>query len=136
MTEAWSYLGQDGLMLSSTERQRVHRAFYRVELFFHVFRYIQPGMDHFPTEDSVLFARRHYPWENEQLACVHDFLEKKFSGGTHVISSSIVYPSSAQNSLATRDVLAHDIGLGHAQVDYLANGSENYWKQHWVSFST
>lgn len=70
--------------LSETEYFRLCRAFYRVETFYNVFRQDQHGMGsqvHRGHED-VLFFSQHSPWEREQMACVHRFLEASFSQGT------------------------------------------------------
>ncbi|TGJ78685.1 hypothetical protein E0Z10_g10076 [Xylaria hypoxylon] len=61
-----------------------------------------------------LFMSRHPPWVNEQLGCVHDYLENRFSK-------------------ATRDVLYHDIEFGELSIDYISNGPLNFWKQLWIS---
>ncbi|KAI1315803.1 hypothetical protein F5Y16DRAFT_197477 [Xylariaceae sp. FL0255] len=61
-----------------------------------------------------MFFSRHPPWVNEQLGCVHDYIEKRFSE-------------------ASRDVLAHDIEFREFSIDYLSNGPDNGWKQSWIS---
>src|SRR5262245_50545613 len=85
-TEAWDLLSQGKLglavALSFKEYTRFCRAFYRVELFYTLFRRQEEsdlGMD--ILSEIQDFLSRHPPWENEQLACVHDFLEKKLSRG-------------------------------------------------------
>lgn len=85
MCHAWSLLPQSDLKLSPTEYFRVCRAFYRVELLFDLFR-SDPETASAGIEKR-LFLSRHPPWENEQLGCVHDFLEKKLSDGRHVLDS-------------------------------------------------
>ncbi|KAI0967016.1 hypothetical protein F4678DRAFT_447161 [Xylaria arbuscula] len=124
-SDAWSLVlshslvqgqGQsDGLVLSPTEEFRFYRAFYRVELFLRLFRddSIQVSSI-FEDEQVDMFLSRHPPWVNEQLGCVHDYIEKRFSQ-------------------ASRDVLAHDIEFGELSIDYITNGPENPWKQRWIS---
>lgn len=70
--------------LSSNERRRFHRAFYRFEIFCTLFRDCQslsdalledgditPELD--STEKSSLFLSLFNPWEVEELACVRDY---------------------------------------------------------------
>ncbi|KAF2489262.1 hypothetical protein BU16DRAFT_598145 [Lophium mytilinum] len=120
-TDAWGLLLQGDsrvsgdLSLSSKEEFRFHRAFYRVELFFQLFRDYQGGeAGLLEAREFQQFLSRHPPWENEQLGCVHDFLEKRLSE-------------------ASLDVVAHDIEFGEYEIDYLEFGGENYWKQLWMS---
>jgi hypothetical protein len=87
-SDAWTLLGQKepglsgSLVLSSTEFFRFCRAFYRVELYFSLFRGDQDQMNgDFEDGQTQWFFSKHPPWVNEQLACVHDFLEKKVSEG-------------------------------------------------------
>ncbi|KAI0555380.1 hypothetical protein F4679DRAFT_166559 [Xylaria curta] len=123
--DAWSLLlshrpvqgqGQsDGLVLSPTEQFRFYRALYRVELFLKLFRGDPTQVSSlFEDEQVDMFLSRHPPWVNEQLGCVHDYIEKRFSQ-------------------ASRDVLAHDIEFGELNIDYITNGPENQWKQRWIS---
>lgn len=87
-TDAWTLLSQTdpgvsgNLVLSPKESFRFRRAFYRVELFFNLYRSRGVGLsDSFSDSDYRRFLSKHPPWENEQLGCVHDYLEKKFSEG-------------------------------------------------------
>lgn len=89
-TDAWKLLGQDtqtlpgSVSLSPTEYLRFCRAFYRAELFFRLFRGAKqttPGTAE--NVENQLFFSRLAPWENEQLGCAYDFLEKRFSQGKH-----------------------------------------------------
>lgn len=88
--DAWKLLCQETQILlrrfslSSTEYLRFCRAFYRAELFFRLFRGAeQATAGTFENAENQLFFSRHAPWENEQLGCVYDFLEKRFSQGKH-----------------------------------------------------
>lgn len=63
-------------VLSSLEYYRFCRAFYRVELFYKLFRDSEDN----PREYFPSFARLP-PWENEQICCVHDYLERRFAEG-------------------------------------------------------
>ncbi|RWA06077.1 hypothetical protein EKO27_g9028 [Xylaria grammica] len=115
-SEAWALFGQsERLLLSAAERFRFHRAFYRVELFLRIFRGRGSRMaGQLESEQLELFLSRHSPWLNEQLGCVHDYLEKRFSK-------------------ATLDVVSHDIEFGMLSVDYVSNGPLNHFKQLWLS---
>ena len=68
--------GTSGTVLSPTENFRFCRAFYRVELFYSVFR--DGGFD---DKMQPWFFSRHPPWENEQLASVYEYLEERFARG-------------------------------------------------------
>ncbi|EQB43984.1 hypothetical protein CGLO_17317 [Colletotrichum gloeosporioides Cg-14] len=59
------------------------------------------------------FFLRHSPWENEQMFCIHHFLEMKFA--------------------TTYDVFAHDVAFGKRKVDYLTFGTKNDSRQLWLS---
>ncbi|KAH7022154.1 hypothetical protein EDB80DRAFT_628843 [Ilyonectria destructans] len=118
--DAWELLSQDrqemlsDFSLSSTEYVRFCRAFYRADLLLCLLR----GGKHkyrneFETTLNLDFFY-HPPWEDEQLGCVHDFLEKRFSQ-------------------ASRDVVAHDIDFGEYDTNYLSLGPENRWKQDSLS---
>ncbi|KAI1277695.1 hypothetical protein F5Y07DRAFT_398248 [Xylaria sp. FL0933] len=101
---AWNYLSpscQEDVVLSSTEEFRLYRAFYRVELFFRLFRSDSSQLSDELYETQVdSFFSRHPPWINEQLGCVHDCLEERFS---RVLG----------------DALRHDIAMGNLSMNAL-----------------
>ena len=101
---------------SSREYNRICRALYRAELYFKLFR--KPRECYSPIlsleERNRLFFDPYPPWVNEQLACIHDFLEQKVSDA------------------AFREVAAHDVSFGELSIDYLSVGRGNGWKQHFV----
>lgn len=109
---AWSLLSQSDLVLSSTEHFRVCRAFYRYELLCNLFRSTSETSEE--GFERRLFLGRHAPWENEQIGCVHDFLEQRLTKATFL-------------------VLSQDIDFGEVSIDYITCGGENYWKQQWLS---
>lgn len=114
LTDAWRRLGMDetSVDVSPGEFLRTCRAFYQAELGSRVFRSATGIKQELNGEE--LLIRRNPPWVNEQITCVHDFLEKKFTE-------------------AALDVLAHDVEFGEREIDYLTNGEDNYSKQRWVS---
>ncbi|KAK4183099.1 hypothetical protein QBC35DRAFT_394605 [Podospora australis] len=99
--------------LSPGEYFRFCRAFYRLELFYILFRG-KTGEFWDETTASRLFFSRNPIWENEQLFSVYDFLNHQFGE-------------------ASREVAAHDIVMGEFDVDYLSSGSDNIWRQSWLS---
>ncbi|ROW13217.1 hypothetical protein VPNG_04882 [Cytospora leucostoma] len=109
--DAWNRLSQGVLegthVLSSSEHYRFCRAFYRLELFYKLFR------DNQENPQSLYFSR-FSPWENEQIYCVHDYLEGRLAE-------------------ASFDVLAHDVEFGNNEIDYLEPGLKNDWRQLWMS---
>lgn len=57
--------------VSRDERNRIHRAFYRFEIYCNLFR--QSKLFRNAEQKQTFFSRFSY-WENEQLACIHDYL--------------------------------------------------------------
>jgi hypothetical protein len=62
--------------LSPAEHFRFRRAFYRVELFYTLFR-----CGAFDDNMNRWFFSRHPPWENEQLGCVSQYLGVRLDQG-------------------------------------------------------
>ncbi|KAK1958615.1 hypothetical protein LY78DRAFT_674291 [Colletotrichum sublineola] len=129
-TEAWHRFHGDeegstftSVTLSPTEYFRFCRAFYRVELFYNLFSEKVLIVDRQIQSSGVKeginpwFFSKHTPWENEQLGCVHDFLE-------------------AELAKASFEVVAHDVNFGEFDIDYLTNGDDNHYRQLWLSFDT
>lgn len=72
---------EEDVILSPTERARISRAFYRCQIFCIVFRedlYL-PHVDFNITEKSFLFLNLFPPWENEEIACVVDYMKRKYA---------------------------------------------------------
>ncbi|KAF4831846.1 hypothetical protein CGCTS75_v004910 [Colletotrichum tropicale] len=113
---AWSHLRENDdslpreMTLSSAERDRFLRAIYRLEIFYLIFSVRQTRW----LSVSHEFFLRHSPWENEQMFCIHHFLEMKFASATY-------------------DVFAHDVAFGKRKVDYLTFGTKNDSRQLWLS---
>ncbi|CAI0653629.1 unnamed protein product [Colletotrichum noveboracense] len=116
---AWNRLREnDGslprtITLSSTERDRLCRAFYRLDIFYVLFGNEEIQQYHRPKWNDWFFSK-HSPWENEQIACVYHFLEIKFAQASY-------------------DVVAHDVEFGVREVDYLTSWQENESRQLWLS---
>jgi hypothetical protein len=64
--------------LSPTEWFRFCRAFYRVELFYAIFR---DGLIETIVMANNWFFVRFPPWEIEQIGCVSEYLEARFAEG-------------------------------------------------------
>ncbi|MCJ1399993.1 hypothetical protein MMC11_003196 [Xylographa trunciseda] len=63
---------------TSPEKSRICRTFYRFELYCNLFREHGWKDDRFsPREQRDIFFDKYSPWENEQLACVHDYLYRR-----------------------------------------------------------
>ncbi|KAI1632894.1 hypothetical protein F4809DRAFT_56899 [Biscogniauxia mediterranea] len=119
-TDAWNLLDEGDqtcrgeLALSPAETLRLQRAFYIVELCLAFFK-SEDRLTGNPQEIRLTrYLSKHSPWENEQLGCIHDYLEKRISQ-------------------ASVDVLSHDIEFGELSIDYLTLGNDNYFKQLWIS---
>ena len=73
------YFPTTKLPFTATEKARTRQAFYRVEIFICLFRR-SPASNYGTNNVTDTWARmnefwrRFSPWENEQLACVQDFL--------------------------------------------------------------
>ncbi|KAI1212719.1 uncharacterized protein F4807DRAFT_347655 [Annulohypoxylon truncatum] len=118
-SSAWTCLHKDqgseaaeSLVLSPSEYLRFCRAFYRVELYFCLFR-CRTSLTSIPFHEHRFFSNQP-PWEKEQLASALDFLELKLSR-------------------ASRDVVAHDVEFGELKIDYITTGMNNYMRQLWLS---
>ncbi|KAF2105204.1 hypothetical protein BDV96DRAFT_695014 [Lophiotrema nucula] len=72
-TAATKLTGCDNRPATRTEESRIQRAMYRFEIFCNLFRGLQE-----PVSRKLwdAFFSRFLPWENEQLACVHDYFDK------------------------------------------------------------
>jgi hypothetical protein len=105
-----------GKVASKSEHLRVCRALYRTELF-----YLLCKKDDADPETAATNKHRraffdfYPPWVNEQMACIHDFLERKLFDGGY------------------REIVAHDVFLGACRVDYLSPGELNIHTQSMVS---
>jgi hypothetical protein len=71
-----------GWPVSRHEMNRVQRAFYRFEVYCNLFR--DPEVFE-PSEIRDLFFFKFSHWENEQLACVHDYLFRAVCPGMNVL---------------------------------------------------
>lgn len=87
---AWGRLREnDGslpgaITLSPTECDRFRRAFYRLEIFYALFKGLVDPNDMWHD----WFFSRHSPWENEQIVCAYHLLEMIFAKGTHYSDGS------------------------------------------------
>ncbi|EFX01728.1 major facilitator superfamily transporter multidrug resistance [Grosmannia clavigera kw1407] len=104
-----------GRIASTSELHRLCQALYRVELYMQLFGANgKPECQlSFELQKSWFFDR-HPPWMNEQLACVHDFLEWKLSHSLHHL---------------TFDGKDFDDSF----LDRRPRGVENHWMQCYMS---
>ncbi|CAD6571721.1 MAG: hypothetical protein ASARMPRED_004764 [Alectoria sarmentosa] len=104
--------------LSILESNRIKRTFYRYELFCNISRERERTrrIQADPWKPQTIFFSICAPWENEQLACVRDYLFKCLS-------------------LPFNDVAEHDVEWGELEISYLGDWDEryNYWKEHYLS---
>jgi hypothetical protein len=70
-------VGSANTPLSPAEHFRFRRAFYRVELFYTLFR-----CGAFDDNMNCWFFSRYPPWENEQLGCVSQYLRARLDQGS------------------------------------------------------
>ncbi|EFW22729.1 conserved hypothetical protein [Coccidioides posadasii str. Silveira] len=76
---------QGSWALSSSEVNRIEIAFYRFEIYCKLFKGgtdQDPFAGHLPDQKEI-FHKMFPPWENEQLACVHDYLLERVKNGTN-----------------------------------------------------
>lgn len=74
-----------GTTVSKIELNRFQRAFYRFEMYYNIF-----GGPNNPLmsveEQRDAFFSNFSPWENEQLACVHDYLYRLLIPGKYMLT--------------------------------------------------
>lgn len=106
---------------SHMELFRIRRALYRYQIYCNLFFRdvvdLHPGRWVRQRRNAHLdryFFSPFPPWVNEQLSCVHDYLEE-------VLSRTF------------DDVASHDIVWGAMSVDWVTQGSRNEHKQAFVS---
>ncbi|KAI2784300.1 hypothetical protein F4815DRAFT_455298 [Daldinia loculata] len=87
---------------SSSEKERIARSLYQFEIFRRLFGCLRRMAEN-ALDLNVVFFSKFAPWENTQLACVHDFLARQ------------VIP--AFNEIARHDV----VWGGEYSVDFDAN---------------
>lgn len=105
---------------SQMELFRIRRALYRFQIYcnlnfrdvvdFHPGRWVREMRNY---RLGRYFFNPFSPWVNEQLACVHDYLEE-------VLSRTF------------DDIAAHEVVWGALSVDWLAQGRRNEHKQAFV----
>jgi hypothetical protein len=74
---------------SPSEINRTEHAFYRFQMFTNLFRAADDNQFYCYGERG-LFLSHFSPWENEQLACVRDFLMGLINPGRQVAANSLV----------------------------------------------
>lgn len=80
----------DSVQIDATdnEMKRIERAFYRLEIFCNLFRggllRLRWAIDRHLADVRRVFCLNFAPWENEQMACVMDFLVRWMSQGRNI----------------------------------------------------
>jgi hypothetical protein len=105
---------------STSEQYRIYRALYRFQLYCTLSFRSYPD-DHHPDDELRALRKKWHrgffkyfsPWANEQLACVHDFLERALS-------------------VSFDEMAAHDVIWGKLRIDWLSKGRHNPRKQAFV----
>lgn len=69
---------------SRREIYRIRRAFYRFQLYCNIINNNPEPLEG-PIHRAHLFFKYFSPWVNEQLACIHDYLEGILSKGAHPV---------------------------------------------------
>ena len=126
------------LPLSSGESLRIQRAFYRFELFCNLFRERKKkGDERFASlELRDHFFARFLPCENEQLACVYEYLWRKLSICMYNIYSVSLPPAKHIHAIAYNDVTEHDIDWAKWEFDPVEESDiteDNYSMEHYLS---
>ena len=70
-------LDENPAPLTRTERDRIERAFFRYQLYCTLFPDQESRPD--PSPQRRLFLDKFAAWENEQLACIYDYLWRKLT---------------------------------------------------------
>jgi hypothetical protein len=109
MSSEFAYIdGPPRQPVSRHEMNRIQRAFYRFEVYCNLFR--DPKVFD-PSEIRNLFFFKFSHWENEQLACVHDYLFRAVCPGMNVLDpyrDSELTPIS--NSFQRHSTARHTMG--------------------------
>lgn len=105
---------------SLPEVTRIERTFHRFELYCNLFRKqsrSQKGEQRFSeTEQQDIYFKHYAAWENEQLACVHDYLFRRLS-------------------VPFNDLALHDVEWGENMISIISDqgAPENFWKESVLS---
>jgi hypothetical protein len=83
-----TYLKSNQAPLSQNEITRIIRAFYRFEIYCNIFR--DPKRTINVRKQRDIFFSNFSPWENEQLACIHDYLFQVVSPGIQLAIVAIM----------------------------------------------
>lgn len=81
--DAWSFMSREPLILSDLEYLRLCRALYRLEMHCALVPAFGDGAPAVKMAQGpkIELLARHAPWENEQIACAHDFVEARMMDG-------------------------------------------------------
>jgi len=114
---------------------RIQRTLYRFELYCNsVGRSNACEFEYFSEEEQRgYFFARFPPWENEQLACVHDYLFEQLSLRMYSCLFFCGFPMLTD--AAFNDVAEHDVQWGELRIPYANDwfGIDNTWKEHYLS---
>lgn len=112
--------------LSPNEWRRIEGNLYRFELYCNLFRnhrpkFRQTGLMAADEEQRDLFFKMYSPWENEQLACIHDFLWRQLSIRTYCRNELQVLNRISKTKYisvlaAFNDVAEHDLLWGEMSI--------------------
>lgn len=84
--KAWDLRNNRPVGLSIAEASRFFRAFYRTEIFFMAFRTSSEDPDPEVVRQSQLWLLTSFAqFEVEQIACVHDYLERRLLKGRFLL---------------------------------------------------
>jgi hypothetical protein len=101
--------------VSESEMLRIHRALYHFEVYCNIFRdFERPIFD--LDEQRVIFFAKFSPWENEQLACIHEYLYRVAAPGklTHRYLNLTSLTIIAFNDIAEHDVVWSVFNVNYA----------------------
>lgn len=105
---------------SRLEVNRIERSFLRFELYGNLFRNQWPSQESghrfHPEEQREIYFRYYAAWENEQLACVHDYLFRRLS-------------------ISFNELALHDVKWGKSEVDIVGDDAapRNFQKEYVLS---
>lgn len=85
---SWTRFDRVPTPLSSNEVDRIERTLYRFEIYCNLFRDAQPPPFILGREQRDVFLSKLSPWENEQLACIHDYLARAVEQGNTILENN------------------------------------------------
>lgn len=130
--------------LSSSERTRIRRAFFRYELYCRIFPTTNTGPPYKSLIPSLaqflLFIRRMCPWEVEELSCIHNYFASLVEGffsdlKNQFVLAAVTCPGArALNARPSSNLLMEHRGTADGSPSLQTEQEGNHNQEKYVSF--